>query len=179
MSSRMSSQVSPQIRKAKLGDESEIHESHMRSIREVCVTEHGSDEIKGWGNRELGSRWTNAIRDGHVWVVTLNKKIYGLGYIRIYDEAGSAKAEIHGLYLTPEVLKQGYGKKLANLMIQKAKEHKVRQIVLSSSLTAHKFYERLGFVDQGPRRQVEIGGSLVSGYPMMLEVCCPSSPTAQ
>jgi hypothetical protein len=38
------------IRKAKVGDESGIHEAHMRSIREICVKDHGEEEIKGWGN---------------------------------------------------------------------------------------------------------------------------------
>ena len=33
------------IRKARTGDENGIHESHMRSIREVCVHDHGEEEI--------------------------------------------------------------------------------------------------------------------------------------
>jgi hypothetical protein len=39
----------PQIREAKPGDESLIHEAHMRSIREVCIKDHGEEEIHGWG----------------------------------------------------------------------------------------------------------------------------------
>ena len=37
------------IRQARFGDELGIHEAHMRSIREVCIHEHGPGEIKGWG----------------------------------------------------------------------------------------------------------------------------------
>jgi hypothetical protein len=49
-------QSTPIIRKAVPGEEQEIHKVHMRSIREVCVKDHGEEEIKGWGNRELGNR---------------------------------------------------------------------------------------------------------------------------
>jgi len=45
------------IRPARSGDEPAIHEAHMRSVREVCVKDHGEEEIRGWGNRLLGDRW--------------------------------------------------------------------------------------------------------------------------
>lgn len=156
------------IRPAKVGDESAIHEAHMRSIREVCVKDHGEEEIRGWGNRPLGNRWNHAVRVGHVWVVELDSRIAGHGYIRIYEELGEFKAHMHGLYLTPEVLGQGLGFKLAQLMIAKAQEAGAKQITLESTLTAHDFYKRLGFVDSGPMLRVEIAGHPVRAFPMVL-----------
>ena len=66
------------IRKARPGDEPAIHEAHMRSIREVCIKDHGKDEVKGWGNRTLGDRWTVAVRDSDVWVIEGGGEIRGM-----------------------------------------------------------------------------------------------------
>lgn len=49
----------PSIRKALQTDREKIYEAHMRSIREICVKDHGEEEVKGWGYRELGNRRIN------------------------------------------------------------------------------------------------------------------------
>ncbi len=156
----------PTIRNARPGDESGIHEAHMRSIREVCVKDHGEDEVRGWGNRPLGSRWIEPIKECHVWVIECNDEIHGVGYIRIYGENSVQMAHIHGLYSTPDVIGQGLGQKLMNLMLDAARAQKVRTITLDSSITAHDFYKKNGFKDSGPIKYNEIGGSSVRGYPM-------------
>ena len=158
----------PFIRVGRPGDEAGIHEAHMRSIREICVKDHGEEEIKGWGYRTLGNRWDEALKTGFVWVIELEDTIKGLGYIRIFDEDGAPKAHLHALYITPEVLGKGLGLKLAKLMIAKAKESGATSISLESSLTAHDFYKKLGFSDTGPLAQSIIGGYPVSNYPMIL-----------
>ena len=97
----------------------------MRSINEVCIKDHGEDELRGWGNRELGNGWIEAVKAGDVWVVESENGIEGHGYIKISEEKGGKVGFIHGLYLTPEVLGMGFGKKLLDLMLQKAFDHKV------------------------------------------------------
>ena len=158
----------PTIREAKPGDEIGIHESHMRSIREVCVKDHGEEEIKGWGNRPLGQRWTDAVKNGFVWVVEFEKSIHGHGYIRLFEENNEKRAHIHGLYLTPEILGKGMGYRLAALMLEKARASGVERITLESTLTAHDFYKRLGFKDTGPIKSMEIAGYSVRYFPMEL-----------
>ena len=157
----------PWIRKARPGDESGIHEAHMRSIREVCVKDHGEDEVRGWGNRPLGNRWIEPIKDGYVWVIEYHNEIHGMGYIRIYQENGVQMAHIYGLYITLDVIGQGLGQKLMNLMLDAARAENVRTITLVSSLTAHDFYKKNGFKDSGPIKYTDIGGSSVRGYPMI------------
>lgn len=158
-----------QIRKARSGDEAGIHNAHMRSIREVCSKDHSEIEISGWGNRPLGDRWIESIKIGHVWVVESNDRIYGHGYIRIYIENDEKQAHIHGLYLAPEALKKGLGKKLGQLMLNTAKEQKVKLVTLQSTITAHDFYKSLGFVDVGPMSTVSIGGHPVRYFPMIFK----------
>ena len=157
------------IRSARSGEEAAIHEAHMRSIKEVCIRDHGENEIKGWGNRPLGNRWTDAIKTGHVWVVESNGHIFGQAYIRIFEENGNKRAHIHGLYLTPEVLGKGIGGKLGRLMLETAKNAGVGRVTLESTLTAHEFYKRLGFKDTGPMSKMEIAGHLVRYFPMALQ----------
>lgn len=158
------------IRSAKPGDDVAIHEAHMRSIREICIKDHGETEISGWGNRPLGNRWIDAIKTGHVWVVEANDRIYGHAYIRVYEENKVMKAHIHGLYLTPEALGRGLGKKLGMLMIKTANKARVNLITLESTLTAHDFYIRLGFQDTGPMSSQNIAGHPVRYFPMSLQL---------
>ena len=150
------------IRKARIGEEDAIHDAHMRSIREVCVHDHGEEEIRGWGYRERGNRFEEGVREGLVWVVEHDQKIEGLASMMLKKDS----AYIHCLYLTPPVLGKGFGKHLLQLMIQKTKEANLREILLESSITAHKFYRAFGFVDTSPVKQVVIGGYPVRCIPM-------------
>ena len=158
------------IRLAKPGDESGIHEAHMRSIREVCVTDHGPDEIKGWGNRPLGDRWVKTLQSEMVWVVEKDSVISGYAYIGIYQELSPATGYIHGLYLTPEVLGQGIGRKLMQLMLDYAKDSAVEIVTLESTITAHEFYKSFGFKDSGPAQKIDICGHPVTNFSMILRM---------
>ena len=152
------------IRKARPGDEDAIHDSHMRSIREVCVHDHGEEEIKGWGYRERGTRYERAIVEDYVWVVEHDDQIEGHGFIKI----NGATAHIYSLYVTPVVLGKGYGKAIMKLMLNTAREQGVQEITLESSLTAHQFYQHFGFVDTEALKKVMIGGYPVRCIPMRL-----------
>lgn len=158
------------IRLARVGDEAAIHAAHMKSIREVCVKDHGEEEIRGWGYRELGNRWTAAINAENVWVVEIDGRIEGLASVAVVEKDAVECGYIHALYLTPVALGHGFGGKLAELMIQKIRSLGLPRIYLDSTITAHGFYEKLGFVDNGGERKVEIGGHPVTCFPMVMEL---------
>lgn len=160
----------PLIRVARPGDEQAIHDAHMRSIREICAKDHGEEEVRGWGNRPLGERWTVPIREGYVWVVEYEGKVHGHGYISINDKEGRVSAYIGGLYLTPEVLHQGLGAELTRLMLVKARELRAKSVTLHSTITAHEFYRRMGFLDSGPMEVEEVGGYPVRCFPMLIRL---------
>ncbi len=155
------------IREARSGEEALIHEAHMRSIREVCIKDHGDDEIKGWGFRPLESRWITAIRNEFVRVIESDGHIRGVGYLKIVKkESIEPYAYLHALYLTPEVLGLGLGKKLADILIEEARRLKMKYIKLDSTITAYDFYKKLGFEDSGEKHKVNIGGYPVTCFPM-------------
>lgn len=158
------------LRRAKAGEEAVLHEAHMRSIREVCVKDHGEDEVRGWGNRPLGNRWTEAIQKDIVWVIEVDSNIYGVSFLKILPDSNGECAYLHALYLTPEVIGRGLGLRLMQTLLDEAKEKGVRKIKLDSSITAYQFYRKLGFSETGPKQMVEIGGYPVTSFPMELNI---------
>ena len=159
------------LRVAVPGDEAGIHDAHMRSIREVCSRDHGAEEIRGWGHRELGDRWrSNILRnqiDEWIWVVEKDGRIEGYVFSRLQTDH---VMYLGGLYLTPSILGQGWGQKLMDLTQQAARNAGVTRIVLQSTLTAHEFYLRRGFKDTGPLQWTEIAGYPVRNIPMTLSI---------
>lgn len=157
-----------EIRRARLEDQTAIHEAHMRSIREVCIKDHGEEEIRGWGYRTVGERWKKPIQQGTVWVIERYELIYGVAYIDVQPVVNLQPAHIHALYLVPEALKQGLGSMMLGMMCEEAREHGAKSITLDSSLTAYRFYKHHGFQEYGPLKWTEIGGYPVRSYPMHL-----------
>ena len=156
------------IRLARPGEEAQIHEAHMRSIREICIEDHGEEEVRGWGNRPLGNRWVEAIKTNLVWVIECNQNIYGFGFLQEEKKENSPSyGFLHSLYLTPEVKGKGLGYKLAMTILNKAKELNLTHLKLSSTITAYDFYRRLGFEPHGDKKQIDIGGYPVTCFPMI------------
>lgn len=160
----------PLIREAQPGDESGIHEAHMRSIREVCIRDHSEEEISGWGNHPLGDRWIAQIQESGVWVIELDGVIRGVGYIQTRHKTHEREAHLFALYLAPEALGKGLAGRLLQLLLNKARSDGARVVTLVSTLTAHGFYKRFGFVDSGPMKLTKIGGVQVRGVPMALKL---------
>lgn len=159
------------IRRAQVEDAKGIHDAHMRSIREVCSKQHTEDEISGWGNRPFNEEQRiSAIKNHSVWVVEINDKIEGYSQISFKQKEEQQVAHILGLYLTSRASGLGLGKQLLQLMLEEAKAKNVRQITLESTITAHPFYQKFGFVDSAPQLVAQIGGSSVRCQPMKMEM---------
>ncbi len=161
--------MSKHIRKAKPEDAQGIHEAHMRSIREVCSKDHSSEEIQGWGNRPFREQdRINAINNHWVWVIDISGKIEGFGHFSLITKDENLYGHIMGLYLAPEALGKGYGVKIVQMMIAEAKEKNVKEINLESTLTALRFYQKMGFKKSGDQGTIELGGSKVRYIPMKM-----------
>ena len=159
------------IRRAKPEDAQFIHEAHMRSIQEICSKDHSPEEIKAWGNRPFREdRWLNAIKNQMVWVIDNSDTIEGYGHLAIEGNSTECNGHIMGLYFIPEANGQGLGKNIIRLMIDAAKNMKARSINLESTITAHKFYQKMGFRDSGPEGEIDFGGVGVRYIPMSMEI---------
>ncbi len=162
------------IRRAKEADARKIHDAHMYSIQNVCCKDHTPEEVAAWGGRIFDSQreknWLNAIRDQHVWVVDLDNEIEGYGHLRVFEKNGIVLGHIHGLYLTPAALGKKFGYQLSKIMIEEARKANVERLALESTITAHEFYKRIGFSDDGPMITVEIGGTPIRCFPMAMNL---------
>ncbi|WP_374073240.1 GNAT family N-acetyltransferase [Bdellovibrio bacteriovorus] len=157
------------VRRAKPEDALGIHEAHMRSIREVCSKDHLPQEIQGWGNRPYREdQRVNAIKNQFVWVVDNSGRIEGYGHLSITSENGRTKGHVMGLYLVPEANGKGFGVTIAKEMIAEARKQNAFEINLESTLTAHSFYKKMGFVDAGELATIELGGSKIRYIPMKM-----------
>lgn len=159
----------PLIRKALPGEEAELHEAHMRSIREVCSRDHTAEEISGWGHRPLGNRWTAAIERDQILVAEIDGQVLGVGHLGVLPN-NPEEGHIYALYLTPETTRMGVGAEMVNQLLDYARSKGVKVVRLYSTITAHKFYQRLGFVDEGEMQTMMIGGNPVRCYPMVLKL---------
>lgn len=135
------------IRRARTADAEKIHDAHMRSINQICIHDHGPEEVAHWGGRSYDpSIRLPAIRDDFYLTVELNDKIEGFLHARVREST----AHLFGLYLTPEVLKQSVGDQLMQIFFEMCDWQKIKTVTLKSSITALGFYKKWGFVEDGP-----------------------------
>jgi GNAT superfamily N-acetyltransferase len=167
-------EIHEMIRRANAEDAKNIHDAHMFSIQAVCSKDHSPEEVAAWGGRLFDAQremnWLNSIRNQHVWVVELEKKIEGYGHLRVFEKDGQVLGHIHGLYLTPTALGKKFGSQMAKLMMNEALKSKVERLTLESTITAHGFYKRIGFHDHGPMITVEIAGTPIRCFPMVMNL---------
>lgn len=159
------------IRRATIADAEEIHNAHMRSIQEICSKDHSEAEIKAWGSRSFNKEQReSAIKNDFVWVVEAAETIQGYGHLRLFAKDGLKQGHIFGLYLTPQVFGKKFGQRIVSLMLEQAKEFGAQKISLESTISAHSFYGRNGFRDNGPMTVIKINNQEVRCYPMTLDL---------
>ena len=153
------------IRKAIHSDALSIHAAHMKSIQEVCSSDHSIEEISAWGNRPFNKEQRiHAINNHFVYVVELENKIEGFLHFSILENR--KESYVFGLYLTKEVNGIGIGKELVNIMFDELKRNEIQNINLHSSITAHPFYLKLGFIDSSLMTTVTINQTPIRCIPM-------------
>lgn len=159
------------VRRAVRQDAEPIHKAHMRSIQEVCSNDHSPAEIQAWGHRPYreAQRFA-AIESDFVWVVECDGAIEGYGHLKINGDGGGNAAHIHGLYLTPRVIGKALGMAIVTEMKRELYQAGVGSVTLESTITAHGFYRKMGFSDDGPAKTLEINGTPIRCIPMRMDL---------
>lgn len=122
-----------------------------RSIRELCVADHGNDEqvLARWlANKtpENVREWIGAPSSYSVVAVD-GSIVAGFGLI-------GRDGEIQMCYLIPEVQHRGAGKLMLRALEEQAARWGLTRVFLTSSVTARQFYERNGFLQSGEPKSV-------------------------
>lgn len=131
-----------------------------RSITECCIEDHHNNPelLSGWLQNktpENVSAWF-ALKENFSVLAVSGEQVVGVGLL-------TAHGNLALCYVLPEVRFRGFGKALLRAMEAHAIQIRLNEIHLSSTATAKAFYQRNGFVQNGPP-EVEVG---IQTFPLL------------
>ncbi len=153
-----------QIRWATIDDAQEIADVHAKSWQAAYQDIIPSEVLEKMTSRNREERFKNDIEKQpqvHA-VLVVNQKVIGfiaLGESRAEDYSDSV-GEIWAIYLLPSYWRQGLGTALLEWGIEELEKREYEKItlwVLEKNAESRRFYKKMGFVDEGTRREVKIG----------------------
>lgn len=125
------------IRKAKPEDALKIRNAHVASIRGICSKDYTAKQIRVWSNRKPES-YRKALAAGEsMFVAQVGDRVVGFSVTH--------EGEIRAVYVHPQYVGRGIGKKLLSAVESSAKRRGFKTATISSSLTAHCFYLSQGY----------------------------------
>jgi GNAT superfamily N-acetyltransferase len=130
-----------------------------RSITESCAADHHNDPaiLTSW----LANKTPQYVR---AWIVSMDT----LSVVAIHEDAVvgfamlTVPGEIRLCYLVPEAQGLGLGRAMIASLEAQATRRGISELRLHSTATAHGFYLRVGFADDGPIQS----GRFVPAQPM-------------
>lgn len=150
------------IREANKSDSAQVCNVLRRSIIEVCGPDYKSQSvIEEWLSNKTEDNIAQWIQSESTYsIVCADEKntIVGFGLITL-------KGEILLIYLVPEALFKGNGKLMLQHMERRLSMDGVNELHTAvSSITAKEFYERNGFMQDGPAQMV---GEIEGDFPLV------------
>jgi GNAT superfamily N-acetyltransferase len=135
-----------EIRAARLDDADQACDVLRRSIAQLCVADHGNDPaiLNAWlANKtpEIVAAWISQ-HGNSLLLATEADAILAVGSV---TDAG----EITLNYVAPEARFRGVSRALLRALEARALERGNRRCTLTSTATAHHFYQSAGYVDDG------------------------------
>jgi GNAT superfamily N-acetyltransferase len=134
------------------------------SISRLCVADHRDDPaiLNAWlANKtpEMVAAW--AVQEGNSLLLAVEgDAVLGVGSV---TDAGMITLN----YVSPDARFRGVSRALLSALEARAMERGNRRCTLTSSETAHRFYQSAGYVDEG----VPTGKfGTTTGYPMSKEI---------
>ncbi len=147
------------VRVAKKSDATDAAALLRDSIRELCAADHANDEatLGLWLSNKNTSHLEQWILEptNHVVVVHHADLMVGLGLLH-------RSSEVQLCYVRPGHTRRGIGQLVISALETQALHWGLHQLKLTSTHHARAFYERLGYVADGPAQAVF---SAVVGYP--------------
>jgi putative acetyltransferase len=126
-----------EIRNYRESDAEEKHKLHVKVIEEVAAEDYAEDQIDAWTTFDPDN--ANDEEDTERWVAEEDGKIVGFGdYV-------PEEADITGIYIHPDYLRQGIASKLLAKIEEDARERSIEKLSLISTVSAKEFYEEHGY----------------------------------
>ena len=122
-----------------------------RGLREINGKDYPAELMEEYCNYFTLEKIKNQANSAHMYVAASGDKIVGTGSIAPYW--GSEKESILlTIYILPEMIGQGIGTAIINALEQDEYFLRAERIEIPSSVTAVKFYKKLGYI---PKNGVE------------------------
>ena len=156
------------IRDATMADIKQVNTAHSKSIREICSKDYRPEQIKGWSAIVYcEDHFRRSLNEDFYKVILIDGVVEGFCHAK---DHGEGLGEIMGLYLAPNAIGKGLGKKVVIMALAHLKERGASKIKLEGTKTALGFYERMGFRLKGESKCYSTRGSSFECYPMELEI---------
>lgn len=126
------------IRKATKEDAGKISNLKRKTFERVNSRDYPKKFVKEWIKKQTPKHILEHINNSKVFCFVEGDKL--LGVVRLYDNN-----VIGSLYVKWNSSGKGYGRKLMDFIETYAKRQGIKKVVLYSTITARKFYEKLGY----------------------------------
>lgn len=116
-------------------------------------------------NANDARRWRDIVHDPHSRILVALLHGLGTGFVRFGDSRNedtdpTQTGEIHAIYILPQYWRAGIGRRLCAAACRALTDQGFRDCILwviEQNAHARRFYEAMGFTDDGTRSSVDMG----------------------
>ena len=125
---------------------------HHRSVQKV----YEPSEIAAWDNIYTTESLAKIAEESHAYLLLDgdSEKLLASGYIKLNEDRRSCHLGM--VFTDPEFSNMGLGKKIISVLEQDEYAKSTEKIELGSSLSAYRFYCKLGYVCKDNEYQIEL-----------------------
>ncbi|MBT4790185.1 MAG: GNAT family N-acetyltransferase [Halobacteriovoraceae bacterium] len=151
------------IRKTKLEDMKSVEDAHRRSILEICSNDYTLDQIEKFSGVKYSAEiWDNSVNNEYHIVVEVSGRVEGMCHAKLREDGDG---EIVGVYFSKVIAGQGIGRDVVEMAFDYLDQFKPKNIILTGTLTAKPFYEKMGFVEV-EKKKINCRGALLDCFKM-------------
>lgn len=136
------------LRRAMISDTEKICRMHKASIIGLRRSHYTPEQIEAWAAPKRPEHYERLIRDLIVFVVEEGNDIKGFGAL------DSSAADIRALYVAPEVVGRGIGKRILDALESEARRLAIPRLTVSATLNSVGFYGAQGYLSAGAAENV-------------------------
>lgn len=125
------------IREFKERDAKELSELIIKNLETVNIKDYPQEAINALNPRNLPDKLIQKSKNRVLLIIKEKKHIIGT--------ASLVENEVKSVFVKTDLHKQGVGKRLMQKIEEIAKEKNIKNLFLFASLTAVKFYKKLGY----------------------------------
>jgi putative acetyltransferase len=136
------------VRDAVPGDSEAVREVHRRSIEGLGPAAYDSEQVAAWAAGCASADYATSIAETDAFLVAERDGVVGFGSLSLASPGEyevDVDAEVTGVYVLPEVTREGVGSALYDALERRARSEGVGVLGLWASRNAVGFYRAKGY----------------------------------